>query len=150
MSVFSENLSWRTTGYTLFLVCLMGIFVLTKLPETIWEMVIESQSRSGSYQTSPTELQKLIFIIDQYKKADLKVIYNGRRYESVWGWGYAREFLAQNYNGMEDAESWIRRNTYKTSEGEIIYFEYPDKTRRSMRDIFLEDLMLLEKDARSS
>ncbi len=115
------------------------------LPPASWMRLMFDWCHPASAKTQ-TELGKLLSIIDYYRQADLQVIFNDNTYSSEWGWRQARAYLAQN--GLaeeEDAAQWIQKHAYRTTDGNIIYFLYPDGSQVTMRDAFLGQLAVINQ-----
>lgn len=93
----------------------------------------------------PNELSKILYLLDRFKNADYRVLYNGMEYDAVTALKYARQYVSRNYR-QENALAWIRSNAYRSNpEASIIYLKLPDLTTRELRDVLLEELRELEE-----
>ena len=107
---------------------------------------LQSKAYERYLQRSPSELSKLIYLLERYKDTDIKVIYDGNEYDALEGANYAKRYLAQHYNKKENAEKWLKIHAYRsTPAGNVIYFKFSDGQRRPMLDVLLEELRLIEK-----
>ena len=86
------------------------------------------------------ELAKIMAVMDKYKTADLVVLYNGGEYKPAEFLTRSRAFLRRNFKAGNKAVTWITEHCYRSDEGNIIYFKYPDGSARPIRDVFLEEL----------
>lgn len=91
------------------------------------------------------ELDKLNQVLEHFKSGDFEIVVDGnyRKPEQMVVW--ARGFIRRNYTpGQDTARIWITDHCYKTDQGNILYFKYPDGKTIPMRDIFLADLDAIE------
>lgn len=106
------------------------------------EIQIHSLLQKASHG-SQQELAKLLLVTERYRDSGLRVIFDGNEYGIGTILTKAREYLATHYHD-EPAETWVRVHLYRSStRGEIIYMQYPDGTRRPLRDVFIEELRQL-------
>ncbi len=91
-----------------------------------------------SDKTSRSELEKLLHTINLAKNQKADIIFDGRNYTPFEMKVWARQYLKRNFTEGETAVEWVEKNTYRTEEGNIIYFRYKDGTQKPMRDVFLE------------
>lgn len=107
--------------------------------------VKESQAYQMFVKRPLSELSRLIYLIDRFKDADVKVIYEGDHYEAEYAARVAKKFLLKNYR-KESAEYWIKTYCHRAEKsGKFILFEAPDGSFRSARDVLLDELKVLEK-----
>ncbi|MBI4549320.1 MAG: hypothetical protein HY714_00125 [Candidatus Omnitrophica bacterium] len=107
----------------------------------------ESKAYRSFIRRRPSEISRLVYLIDRYKGAPLRVIYDGAPYENEVAVKVARWFLPRYYNN-EKAEEWIVR--YCSTSFLLdnpIYVEYPDGRRVLARKILLEELQALAEAA---
>lgn len=105
----------------------------------------ESMAYRNFKRRRPSEISRLVYLIDRYKGADLRVIYDGAPYENEVAVRVARWFLPRYYNN-EKAEAWIVRYCSTTFPlDNPIYFEFPDGRRKLAREMLLEELAALAK-----
>lgn len=98
-------------------------------------------------ESSDPEFMKIMTTLDHYKEQDLEVIVDGIHFPARAACLKGRDYLARNYKKGTVAGSWIKEHCYRTNQGNIIYFKYPDGSTRPMRDVFLEFLGIpLEED----
>lgn len=92
------------------------------------------------YQKRPqSELSKILYLMDRFKKAPVIVIYDRVEYESDVALKYAKSYVAKHYR-REDAAAWIRENAYRSLHGGVIYVKLPDGNKRLLRDLLIEEL----------
>lgn len=92
------------------------------------------------YQKRPkSELSKILYLMDRFRKTQLKVIYDRVEYESDEALKHAKSYVAKHYH-REKAADWIRDNAYRSHSGSIIYVKFPDGNQRLLRDLLVEEL----------
>lgn len=107
--------------------------------------VKESQAYQMFAKRPASELSKLLYLIDRFKDADVKVIYEGDHYEAAYAAGVAKKFLLKNYH-KESAEHWVKTYCHRAEKsGKFILFEAPDGTFRSARDVLMDELKVIEQ-----
>jgi hypothetical protein len=105
----------------------------------------ESAAYRNFKKRRPSEISRLVYLIDRYKGAPLRVIYDGAPYDNEIAVRVARWFLPRYYND-EKAEAWILRYCSTTFLlDNPIYVEFPDGRRRLAREVLLEELDELAK-----
>lgn len=87
------------------------------------------------------ELMTLLTIMEKYKTQNLEIVWEGSQSTPAAFWDFSIDYLKHNFESGDDAENWIKEHCYRTSDGQVIYFKYPDGTTRPMRDVFLEELV---------
>jgi hypothetical protein len=113
----------------------------------------ERLSPLSSFEESPaykqylrrpkSELSKLIFLLDHLKKGSFLILYNNKPYEAMKIMTLVKGYMVINYR-KEKAEDWIQAHAYKSrSKGLVMYLQYPDGSRRILRDVLLEELSRL-------
>jgi len=133
-------------------ILLLAFLIFSPLDEQmIAEEPLRSPKESQAYQRyhlrPKTELSRLLYLMDRFVGTPIQVIYNGNAYDADRAVKYARGYIARHYQN-ENVELWIQRNTYRSNpEGRIIYFRYPDGSRRPARDALLEELDKLDRGA---
>jgi hypothetical protein len=96
------------------------------------------------YQKRPkSELSKILYLMDRFKKTSLKVIYDRVEYESDVALKHAKSYVAKHYK-RENAAVWIREHAYRSTSGTVIYVKYPDGEKKLLRDILIEELKNIE------
>jgi hypothetical protein len=125
----------------------LAVFLFA-LPLGVAKMGLDPIEKSKAYEpyanSSQEEYAKLIYIIDQFKGAAYKVIYDGHEYEMNVALRTAKNHLAKYYNNQR-AEDWIRKKLYRSlGNGGIIYLKLPDGHLRLLRDVLMEQLKVLE------
>ncbi len=97
------------------------------------------------YQKRPrNDFSKILYLMDRFKGAPLKVIYDQTEYESSVALKYARDYVAKHYH-KENAVNWVRENAYRSAGGGVIYVKYPDGKKRELREALVEELKKIEK-----
>lgn len=110
---------------------------------------LPSVRESGAFQQykkrSPSELSRILYLIERFKGTKVEVLYDGTFYKADVAVPIARWFLAVNYK-KQTAEEWVKQ--YCTSTifyGNPIRVKLPDSTFRTSRDLLLEELADLKK-----
>lgn len=86
------------------------------------------------------EFAKLLFVTEQYRNSNLRVVLDGNVYEIKSALARARAYLQRNYRG-ETAEAWINTHLYRSPlHGEVINLRFSDGRERPLRDVLLDDL----------
>ena len=96
------------------------------------------------------ELTRLITVMDKYRNEPIEIIWEGSQSTPVAFWLFAKDFLRRNYRLGDNPEEWVQTHCYRTAEGRIIYFKFPDGTIRPMRDVFLEELAALRMKSKTA
>lgn len=105
----------------------------------------ESEAYHRYQGRSPSELSKLLYLMDRFRNTQFQVIYEGTTYDSNQAVDYARRYLASHYH-QEKAERWIKDHAYRSGPGgRVIYMKYPDGKKRPARDVLLDELKALEQ-----
>ena len=123
----------------------MGLsFFSASMVAAYYRPILTIQAETLEIKKPLSELAKLNHLFDKYKATDVRVVTDGIT-RSTWSFAlWARGFLKRSYNMGDDAAFWVRRYTYRSDKGNIIYFRYADGSLRLMRDVFLEELANLE------
>ena len=107
--------------------------------------VRESDAFHEYKKRSPSELSRILYLIDRFKGTKIEVLYEGTFYNTQVAVPIARWFLAVNYK-KQTAEQWVKQYCTSTfSYGIPIRLKLPDNTFRSSRDLLLEELADLKK-----
>jgi hypothetical protein len=94
---------------------------------------------------SQPELGRLLYVLDLYRDKGYQVLYNGNSYGIAKAVGKTRESLYANYRG-EKAEDWVKAHLYVSPEdGKVILMEFPDGSKRPLKDVFLRELRRLPR-----
>jgi len=107
--------------------------------------VRESEAFQQYKKRTPSELSRILYLIERFKGTTTEVLYDGTFYKSDVAVPIARWFLAVNYK-KQTAEQWVKQ--YCTSTifyGNPIRVKLPDSTFRTSRDLLLEELADLKK-----
>ncbi|HTL48817.1 MAG TPA: hypothetical protein VL688_12225 [Verrucomicrobiae bacterium] len=91
----------------------------------------------------PSELSKLIYLIDLLEKTPVEIVYDGRYYKAGLVSPFIRFHLSRNYK-KETAEAWISKWCYRSAHGEKVYVKLPDGELRPARDILMGELERLD------
>lgn len=90
-----------------------------------------------------SEWDKLSYILNKYRTTDAKVVSDGMEYSPEAAWLKGRKTLIQYARQVQDAAAWIEEYCYRSDEGNIIYFRFPDGKMVPVRDVFLAELALI-------
>lgn len=90
------------------------------------------------------EFGKLMQLMQRFSSENIEVFVDGNSYAPRQVMGMVRQYLAQNYDPGDSAESWIREHGHLSPKGNIIYFKYPNGEMEPMRDVFLQELKSLK------
>ncbi len=101
------------------------------------------QSQTLGLRVNDPELTLLLNVMDKYRKENLEVVWEGSQSTPAAFWGFSKEYLQRNFKLGDNAKSWIEEHCYRKTDGQIIYFKYPDGSTRPMRDVFLEELAVM-------
>ncbi len=111
-----------------------------------WPSVDESFAFQQYLKRPTTELSKLIYLMDHFKDADAKIIYDGNEYHVAKALRYAKKYLADHYKSNEKATAWLKAHAYRSQpKGNVIYAKFPEGKFRPMVEVLLETLTELEK-----
>lgn len=106
--------------------------------------ITESTAFKRYQQHKPSDMAKLVYLIDRFVEADFMIIYDGLHFSTGQAGNVARWFLRQFYQG-QTPEQWIYQWCDRTvPRGEVIWVELPDGSREMSRDILLSELHALE------
>ena len=109
----------------------------------------ESQAYQSFLRRSPSELSKLLYLIDRFKDSTIKVRFNGTEYDASLAATTARLYLSRFYRN-EKAYEWVTRRCTQSPLGDDpIFFRYPDGRSRLARKVLLEELQQLDGLAQS-
>lgn len=106
--------------------------------------VRESEAYRLYKKRPPSELSRIIYLIDRCKGTELQVLYDGSFYTAEIAVPIARWFLSVYYR-RQTAEQWVKQYCTSTIPyGNPIRVKLPDNTFRLSRDFLLEDLAALK------
>lgn len=89
------------------------------------------------------ERSKLLYLIDRFSTADIKIVFDGIYYATPMVARIARWFLANNYS-KETAEKWVMIWCNQSAfTGQIIWVQLPDGKFKLAREVLLEELEAL-------
>lgn len=89
-------------------------------------------------------LSVLIYLIDRYKEARIKIVYDGNYFDAVFAAGVAKWFLKARYKG-ETPEQWILRwCDTGIGSGKPIWVQDAYGGFKMSRDVLFDELKLLE------
>ena len=93
---------------------------------------------------SRNDYAKILFLIDRFAKANVKIRFDGHYFTPAFAGNFARSFFSAYYKG-ETPKQWIMKwcNT-SVFTGDLIWVELPNKKFRLARDILLEEIKVLE------
>jgi len=92
----------------------------------------------------PTEISKLVYLIDRFRDMNAVIIYDGNEHKADEAADYARRYLRQYYDTNQTAVNFIKLHAVRSSPGgEIIYIKFPDGKVRPLKDVLLEELKML-------
>lgn len=130
----------------------MMLFVLSRVAGAsltdLWPPVQQSPAFEQYLKRPSTELSKLIFLMDYFKNAEVKVVYDNNEYDSAEALRYAKKYLAKNYKSNENAAKWLKTHANRSQPGgKVIYFKFSDGRSSPILDLLLEKLTTLEQSA---
>ena len=135
----------RKTAFILLFLSLIFSQSLHAVGPTVGLMPYQDSSAYQQYQKRPkNDLSKILYLMDRFKGAPLKVIYDQTEYETGVALQYARDYVAKHYH-KENAVNWVRENAYRSVGGSVIYVKYPDGKKRELREALVEELKQIEK-----
>lgn len=104
------------------------------------EPIPESAAFKKYQNRSPSELSKLIYLLDRFNTPETEIRIDGNIYSSEKAFPYGKGYLAKNYN-KESAEDWLRKHCYRTKESnQVIYIRVGGSDFRPFRDVLIEEL----------
>lgn len=107
--------------------------------------VRESEAYRLYKKRPPSELSRIIYLIDRCKGTELQVLYDGTFYNAEVAVPIARWFLSVYYR-KQTAEQWVKQYCTSTIPyGNPIRIKLPDNTFRISRDFLLDELSALKK-----
>ena len=105
----------------------------------------ESQAYQDFLKKPPSDLSKMICVLNYFRTAPLLVQYDGIDYAVQFAYPYGLVYLMTNYHN-ENPEQWVRKNCYRSLFGNnIIFFKFQDGNYVPARDVMLEKFHELEK-----
>lgn len=117
------------------------------LAQTAWalEPIQDSEAFRKYQNRTPTELSKLIYLLDRFNTPETEIQIDGNVYASEKAFPYGKSYLAKSYK-KEKAADWLREHCYRTqTNNQIIYIRVPGEDFRPFRDVLIEELERLEK-----
>lgn len=104
----------------------------------------DSKAYQQFLMRSPSELSKLIFLVDRFKESQVKIVYDDTPYEAAEAARHVMKFLSSNYKG-EKAELWINKYATRSDPGrKLILARFKDGKVRKAKEVLLEELKDLE------
>ena len=105
----------------------------------------QSQAFTEFLKSPRNDYAKLLFLIDRFGDADIKVIYNGYEFEALFAAGVARWFLKIYYRG-QDPKTWILQWCNRSiPNDELIRVKLPDRRYLLSRDVLSKELAQLQE-----
>jgi|GEM_PF-1805480 len=92
-----------------------------------------------------SEVEKLNWILDKYRNADLEIVSNGVALKPHEMWLKAKAALVYTKADVSSAGEWIGEYCYRLTGGSVLYFKYPDGRLTPVRDVFLKELAILNQ-----
>jgi len=109
------------------------------------EPIQESTAFKKYQNRTPTELSKLIYLLDRFNTVDTEIQIDGNIYTAEKAFPYGKSFLAKNYK-KENAADWLREHCYRTKdENKVIYIRAYGEKFRPFRDVLIEELERLNQ-----
>lgn len=109
------------------------------------EPIQESAAFKKYQNRTPTELSKLIYLLDRFNTPETEIQIDGNIYTAEKAFPYGKSFLAKNYK-KENAADWLREHCYRTKdENKIIYIRFHEEKFRPFRDVLIEELERLNQ-----
>ncbi|HCM42662.1 MAG TPA: hypothetical protein DIS66_05060 [Candidatus Omnitrophica bacterium] len=109
------------------------------------EPIQESAAFKKYQNRTPTELSKLIYLLDRFNTTDTEIQIDGNIYTAEKAFPYGKSFLAKNYK-KENAADWLREHCYRTKdENKVIYIRFHEEKFRPFRDVLIEELERLNQ-----
>lgn len=104
------------------------------------EPLQESAAYKKYQNRTPTELSKLIFLLDRFNTTETEIQIDGNIYTSEKAFPFGKSYLAKNYK-KEEAANWLREHCYRTKDSnKVIYLRAGDEKFRPFRDVMIEEL----------
>lgn len=98
----------------------------------------------------PSELTKLLYLIDRFRDTQVTVVYNGSNYDAREAARIAKKFLMSNYK-KETAEFWVRKYCFRSEPANRwILFKAPDGSVAKAGEILLAELQRLDRHSQES
>ena len=122
--------------------------VLGSAQSQAFDPLLNPLEQSKAYQVYKTrthsELSKLIYLIDRFQTANMKIVYDGIEYQPGFVARMARWFLPSHYHG-ESAEKWIMVWCNKSySFRQLIWVKDSKDNCKLAREILLDELKQLD------
>ena len=93
----------------------------------------------------PSELSKIIYLLDRLADSPLEVIYEGDSYPAPFAANVSRVYVTAHYR-QETVERWIQSFCYRSiDEGKPIWFKYPDGFTELARDAANREMRTLNQ-----
>lgn len=104
----------------------------------------ESNAYKQFTKRQPTDLSKLLYLIERFQNSDAEIHYDGYSYKAPFAASIARYFLAVHYQ-KETVPAWIMRWCNTSLGGKLIYVRFRDGKVRLSRDVLMEEWKALEQ-----
>lgn len=111
------------------------------------EPIQDSKAFKKYQNRSPSELSKLVFLLDRFNTPETEIQIEGNIYTSEEAFPFGKDYLKKNYSD-EKAVDWLREHCYRTKgANEIIYVRLKGGEFRPFRDVMIEELENLNQIA---
>lgn len=140
----------------LFFAVLLGLYSNFSYSQTIFNPdfppIKESTAFKQFVKRPPSELSKLVYLIDRFSEAKVKINYDGFFYDAPFSAKVAKWFLARRYRS-QSAEEWIMLWCNKSVPGgSLIWVIDSQENTKLAREVLFEELktlhaVLIENDA---
>lgn len=105
----------------------------------------DSKAYQQFLMRSPSELSKLIFLVDRFKDTQMQIVYDDTPYDAPEAARHVMKFLSENYKG-EKAAFWLNKYATRSDPGrKPILARYPDGKVKKVKEVLLKELNDLEK-----
>lgn len=103
----------------------------------------ESKAYRKFENRPPTDLSKILYLIERFEATDMEVNYSGHYYKAHAAALIARFFLATHYK-KETVSAWVILWCHRSIDGQLIYVRYPNGKFSLSRDILIREWKNLE------
>ncbi len=132
-------------------VLLMAVPFLTcaSPPAGSFPSILESRAYKQLKRRPPSDLSKLLYLIERFQSSDIEIYYDGYYYKAPVAALVAKYFLMAQYK-KETVPAWIMRWCDTSIGGRLIYVKYPDGKFRFSREVLMDEWKDLEAALASS
>ncbi len=108
-----------------------------------WPAIEESVAYQRYLKRKPTELSKLIYLMDRFNFQGMEIRVDGTTFQAPLCVPYVKAYLALQYRG-ERAEVWLQKHVYRSPfTHKVMYGRLPGEDFRIGRDMLFSELAKL-------